>query len=195
MSERRRGAALLAVLWLSAILSAIAFSVATTVRGETERTSTLSDGVRTYYLATGAIERALTYIEWGPGPRYPDNTPRYFEPGMARLNFNFPTGIATVEIIPEASKLDINTIPPPDLVRLLINLGADGARAQAIMMAVMDWRRPAPPGTISPFDQFYLESVPSFRGRHASLEETEELLLVRGMTPELYHGSYVRDAA
>ena len=62
-------------------------------------------------------------------------------------------------------------------------------------MAVMDWRRPVPPGAISPFDQFYLERVPSFRGRHASLEETEELLLVKGMTPELYHGSYIRDAA
>ena len=64
--RNRRGAALLAVLWLSAILAAIAFSVATTVRGETERTSTLSEGVRAYYLATGALERALAYIEWGP---------------------------------------------------------------------------------------------------------------------------------
>ena len=57
--KRRRGAALLAVLWLSAILAAIAFSVATTVRGETERTSTLSEGVRAYYLATGALERDI----------------------------------------------------------------------------------------------------------------------------------------
>jgi general secretion pathway protein K len=45
------------------------------------------------------------------------------------------------------------------------------------------------------FDQQYLSANPSFRARHASLEETEELLLVKGMTPELYHGSYVRDAA
>ena len=42
--KSQRGAALLAVLWLSAILTAIAFSVATTVRGETERTSTLVGG-------------------------------------------------------------------------------------------------------------------------------------------------------
>jgi general secretion pathway protein K len=193
--KNRRGAALLAVLWLSAILAAIAFSVATTVRGETERTSTLSEGVRAYYLATGALERALAFIEWGPNHRNPDNTPRYFEPGMARLNLNFPSGSATVEVIPESSKFDINSMKPEELQRLLMNLGADAGRAQLITAAIADWRAPAPPGGMSMFDQQYLSGIPSFRGRHASVEETEELLLVKGMTPELYHGSYIRDAA
>lgn len=193
--RNERGAALLAVLWLSAILTAIAFSVATTVRGETERTSTLAEGVRGYYLATGALERALAYIEWGPGHKNPDNTPRYFEPGMARLNMDFPSGSATVEIVPESSKFDINSIKPEELQRLLMNLGADPGRAQLIASSVQDWRSPAPPGGISMFDQQYLSGVPSFRSRHASLEETEELLLVKGMTPELYHGGFVRDAA
>ena len=62
-------------------------------------------------------------------------------------------------------------------------------------MAIIDWRQPNPTAAPSVFDQIYLASNPSFRARHASLEETEELLLVKGMTPELYHGSYVRDAA
>jgi len=193
--ESQRGAALLAVLWLSAILTAIAFSVATTVRGETERTSTLSEGVRGYYIATGALERALAYIEWGSSHRNPDNTPRYFEPGMARLNFNFPAAVATVELIPESSKFDINAIMPDELFRLLVNLGAEPGRAQGIAAAIVDWRRPLPPNVLSPLDQQYLSGNPSFRARHASVEETEELLLVKGMTPELYHGSYVRDAA
>jgi general secretion pathway protein K len=193
--KSERGAALLAVLWLSAILTAIAFSVATTVRGETERTGTFSEGVRGYYVATGALERALAYIEWGPSPRNPDNTPRYFEPGMARLTFNFPAAIATVELIPESSKFDINAITPEELFRLLVNLGAEPGRAQEIAMAIVDWRRPLPPNVLGPLDQQYLSGNPSFRARHASVEETEELLLVKGMTPELYHGSYVRDAA
>ena len=58
MPVLQRGSALLAVLWLSLALSAIAFSLASTVRGETERTATAVDGIRAYYLATGAIERA-----------------------------------------------------------------------------------------------------------------------------------------
>jgi general secretion pathway protein K len=39
-----------------------------------------------------------------------------------------------------------------------------------------------------------LSLTPSFRARHASLQEIEELLLVRGVTPDLFYGSYTRDA-
>ena len=61
---RRRGSALLAVLWLSAALAAIAFSLSTTVRAESERASTSVDGLRSYYLASGAIERAAVELLW-----------------------------------------------------------------------------------------------------------------------------------
>src|SRR6267142_2479251 len=67
--QKRAGSALLMVLWLSAALSAIAFTVANTVRSETERTSTAVDSLRAYYLATGAVDRALRYLLWGPTHR------------------------------------------------------------------------------------------------------------------------------
>jgi general secretion pathway protein K len=43
-------------------------------------------------------------------------------------------------------------------------------------------------------DQYYLSLTPSFRARHASLQEIEELLLVRGVTPDLFYGGYTRNA-
>src|SRR3712207_7557555 len=52
-------------------------------------------------------------------------SPRYFENGMTRLNFTFPTGIATVEVIPEASKLNVNEARPADLVRLMVQLRSE----------------------------------------------------------------------
>jgi type II secretory pathway component PulK len=61
----RRGSALLAVLWLSAALAAIGFSLATTIHGETERTSTALDGLRSYYLAAAGIDRAAVEALWG----------------------------------------------------------------------------------------------------------------------------------
>jgi general secretion pathway protein K len=186
------GGALLAVLWLTAALSAIAFSVATTVRGETERTATSSDALRAYYLATGAIERAKLYMLWGSQFRNPDGTPKFWEPGLSRLNFNFPSGVVTVEIIPESSKLNINYALPQEIAQLLANLGISPDRVSELTSAILDWRTPAPPGS-SPFDQFYLTQSPSFHARHASLEEIEELLLVKGMTPELFYGTWTRD--
>jgi general secretion pathway protein K len=195
VSKRKpgRGSALLAVLWLAAALSAIAFSVANTVRAETERTSTEVDGLRAYYLASGAIDRAILYIQWGPSYRNPDGTPKYFQNPMPVLQFNFPTGAATTEIIPETSKLNVNSAPLAELRGLLLALGAQPEQADMVAQGIFDWRSPSPGGSFTQFDQYYLALVPSFRARHASFQEIEELLLIRGVTPDLFYGSYTTD--
>jgi general secretion pathway protein K len=188
----RRGAALLIVLWLSAALSAIAFALAGSVRGEVERTTTALEGARAYYLATGAIERALLYIQWGQMYRFPDGSSPYYTPGMPALRLPFPSGEALVEVIPETAKMNLNSAPPEDLYRLLLNLGAGPEQAREITLGIADWRSPAPAGPTL-FDHYYLSLRPSFQARHASFEETEELLHIKGMTPELFYGSYERD--
>ena len=191
--SRRRGSALLAVLWLSAALSAIAFTVANTVRAETERTSTEVDSLRAYYLASGAIDRAILYIQWGPGYRNPDGTAKYFQSPTRALNFTFPTGTAATEIILETSKLNVNSVLPPELMALLLALGAPPDQAETVTRGIVDWRSPTPGGSFTQFDQYYLSLAPSFRSRHASFQEIEELLLIRGVTPDLFYGSYTKD--
>jgi len=188
-----KGSALLLVLWLSAALAAIAFSLAGTVRTETERASNTLDGVKAYYLATGAIERALLYMQWGPAYQQPGGVSRYYSPWMTVLPFSFPTGEAVVEILPESSKLSLNASSPEVLYRLFLALGPSPERSREIVEAIMDWRMPAPGGAPTLFDQFYLSQAPSFLARHASFQEVEELLLVKGMTPELFHGGFGRD--
>src|SRR5208282_1869091 len=59
-------------------------------------------------------------------------------------------------------------------------------RASEIVAAIIDWRQA---GFNSPFDQYYLSLTPSFRARHASFEEIEELLAVKGITPDFYYGA------
>jgi general secretion pathway protein K len=181
-----RGSALLAVLWLSAALAAIAFSLSSTVRGETERTSTSVDGLRSYYLAAGAIDRASLELLWSV------NTPdqRRIPRGATGVNYNFPSGVAHVEIIPEAGKLDVNKVLPEELYRLAVALGIEPRRAQEITLGIVDWRSPLGEGA-SVIDQYYLSLTPSFRARHASIEEIEELLLVKGVTPDIFYGTYV----
>lgn len=183
----------MAVLWLSAALSAIAFTVANTVRAETDRTSTEVDALRTYYLATGAIDRALLYIQWGGGYRNPDGTAKYFESPMPMMHFQFATGSAVVNVIPETAKLNVNLAPPDQLTRLLVALGLDAGDAAAITQGIVDWRAPSEGGAFTAFDQYYMTLTPSFRSRHASFQEIEELLLIRGVTPDLFYPSYIRD--
>jgi general secretion pathway protein K len=194
--QHRRGSALLAVLWLTAALSAIAFSVASTVRAETERTSTGVDSLRAYYLATGSIYRAILHIEWGPGYKNPDGSSMFGGPGqgpLTTMQFDFPSGSALVNLIPETAKLNVNQAPPLQLMNLLVVLGATPELAQAITQGILDWRTASPGGSFTEFDQYYLTLTPSFQARHASFQEIEELLLVRGVTRDLFYGSYTHD--
>ncbi len=185
----QRGSALLAVLWLSVALSVIALTVAGTVRGEVDRAATASDDTRAYFLAQSAIQRAILYVTWGRayGP------PNYYQPGTPPLQLHFPTGDATVEVVSESSKLNINNCFPADLFRLLSALGVPPDRAQVITEAIIDWRTPVPNGQLTAFDEFYLQQNPSFASPHTSFQEIEDLLLVRGMTPDLFYGTWDRD--
>lgn len=208
--KTNQGTALLAVLWLAAGLSAIALTIANTIRGETERSSTESDGLKAYYLAAGAIDRMLLYLEMPSSSRQPGSQRRgglqqsgsVLDPSQAfalqdftrLLPLDFPTGVVVGELIPENSKLDVNTANPRDLLNLVVALGQDPVRAEQTVAGILDWRGSSRGGSLTEFDQYYLSLTPSFQARHASFEEIEELLLVRGVTPDLFYGSYTRDA-
>jgi general secretion pathway protein K len=181
------------VLWLSAALSAIAFSLAVTVRGEAERSSAALESVRTHFLATGALQRALLYMNWGRSYFGPDGQSLYYTWGQPGLSFDFPTGSAEVLITPESSKLNVNLATPEELYSLLVSLGAEPERAQAIAQGILEWRTPIASALPDASEQLSLALAPSFPPRHASLEEIEELLLINGMTPDLFYGSFGRD--
>jgi general secretion pathway protein K len=183
-TRRSRGSALLMVLWVSAALAAISFSLASTVRGETERTATAVDSLRSYYLAVGGVQRGMVELLWSIV--HPDQ--RLIPQGATVVNYHFPSGEVRLELLPEAGKLDVNNAAPEDLYRLLVALGQQEGPAREIASAILDWRKPGGGGG---FDAFYTAQTPSFRAPHASFQEIEELLLVRGVTPDLFYGTYV----
>jgi general secretion pathway protein K len=168
------------VLWISAALAAIAFSLANTVRGETDRTSTVLDEVRGYYLATGAVERAAVELLWAASYQ----GERKIKEGSAWVDYTFPSGVAHVELIPETAKLDVNTVPADRLMRLVTALGVDPVAAMQITQGIVA-RRGGDAGALSG------SATPSFPGHAASLQEIEELLSVSGITPEIFYGTYV----
>jgi general secretion pathway protein K len=177
-------------LWLSAALAAIAFGLSTTVRGETERTATAVDDLRSYYLASSGVERAAMELLWSGGSYGSlDLIPR----GATHIDYEFPSGIAHVEIIPESAKLNVNKIPVDKLFILLTALGVDPDRASNIAGGIADWRGNGSGG--SRFDSYYLSMTPSFQPPHASFEEIEELLLVRGVTPDIFYGTWAPAAS
>ena len=185
-ARRRRGSALLAVLWMSAALAAIVFSVSSTVRGETERASTSVDGLRSYYLAVGGIERASMELLWSVKAP-PDAKP--IPAGSTYIDYQFPSGVVRVEFLPETGKLNVNSVTPEMLYNLDMALGMDPDRARAVALAIDDWRRPSPNANLLNPESF--AGRPTFRVPHASIQEIEELLQVQGITPDIFYGTYV----
>jgi general secretion pathway protein K len=174
----QRGSALLTVLWLSAALAAIAFSLSTTVRGEADRAGTSLDGLRAYYLASGAIQRCSMELLWSVMAPDKRKIPR----GATLVHYNFPTGDVEVEITPETAKLDVNSASAADLYRLGMALGLEPTQAQQIATGIDAWRHPVNPG-----------GFPTFQPSRTSFQEIEELLEVPGVTPEVFYGTYVRE--
>jgi len=183
------GSALLMVLWLTAALSAVGLAVANNVRAETGRTETNVDDARSYFVARGAIERAALHMLWARQYVSQDGSPMYYINGSPAMELTFPAADVHVDVIPEDSKLSLNASRPEDILRLLTALGTPENRATEIAAAIADWRAAVDPLHPSPFDAFYLSQSPSFTARHASFQENEELLLVKGMTSEIYYGN------
>ena len=175
----------------SAALGAIALSVSTTVRSELEHTSSVADGLRAHYLATGSLDRGIQWMLWGAGARNPNGTARFWDRTKPRMFMTYPTGDVVVEMIPETAKLNVNQASEEELLRVVSGLTGDPARAAQVVAGIVDWRGTGS-GRMS-LDSYYLALGPTFRARHASLEEIEELLFVRGVTPELFYGNYVED--
>ena len=182
---KQRGSALLAVLWLSAALAAMAFSLSSVVREETERASTSVDGLRCYYLAASAIDRAALELLWSvQNPQKP-----ILPPTIKTIDYHFDVGDARVTVMPEAAKLDVNSAPLEMLYHLCLALDIEPGRAAEIAAGIDGWRR----GIAGPAaaTRLFPGAGPSFPGPPASFHEIEELLLVKGITPDIFYGTYV----
>lgn len=186
--RREAGAALLAVLWLTVILSFIGMALAASARTEVAATRNLVENEQGYFLARGGLEAAILHLTSPPPP------PAEGEENVARreLLFEFETGAARVEVFPETAKLNVNTTPGDLLARLFTNLGLEKQEAADLAMAVDHWRSPSESAIPDALDNHYLSLPQPYRAAHHACESLTELLLVRGMGNGLFYGGFAR---
>ncbi len=183
----QRGFALIAVVWVIALLSVMALDVLAGARREHGRAFDLAERARLDAAADAGIAVAihgLLLAEAGAAgqgrrdrPGAPDAAPREVYLDGVRV-------LVTLE--DEAGKIDLNQAPEPVLRALFEALGQPPARAAALAAAVLDWRDgnevPRPGGAEAPDYRAARAAVPPRDGDFRSIEE---LIHVRGMTPAL----------
>lgn len=178
---RVRGAALLLVLWLVALLTALIGGFALIARVEGMQGRVLARGLVAQNAARAGLEYAMTRVTQ-TDPRWqwrPDGRP-----------YSWQYGDATVEvtIIDENGKVDLNHADVTLLTALLRTLGAEQAQAARLAGAIMDWRDTdlltQPSGGAEDAD--YESAGLPYGAKDAEIESVAELEQVLGMTPELY---------
>ena len=181
-----RGAALLLVLWLIALLTALVGAFALTARTEHLQGQVLSRGVVAQEAARAGVEYALTRIATA------DPRQRWLTDGRA-YHWSWPEpagGVAEVEIriVDEQGKVDLNLADAALLAGLMRVLGSERAAADQLAAAILDWRDPdslnQPAGGAEDGD--YAAAGRRYGAADAPLESVAELEQVLGMTPALY---------
>ena len=176
-----RGAALLLVLWLVALLTALVGTYALTARIEALQGRVGSRGAMAQEIARAGMEYALVRV----ADRNPET---HWQPNGRAYAWRFDGHDVQVRIIDETGKVDLNQADVPLLSRLVQVLGEPPDASDALAAAIVDWRDAddlgQPVGGAEDGD--YAAAGRPYGAKDAPFETIAELEQVLGMTPDLY---------
>lgn len=175
------GAALLLVLWLIALLTAVVGAFAMLARVEYLQGRTLSQGVVADQAARAGLEYAMTRV-------VDLDQARQWLPDGREYTWRFGDADVTIVIVDESGKVDINAADLDLLAGLMQAVGVERQPARKLATAILDWRDPDSLTQIEggAEDGDYASEDLPYGAKDAPFETVAELQLVLGMTPELF---------
>ena len=196
---RSKASILVALLWCLALLSLAVIGVLHTARLDLLVVKNYGDAIQAHYLALAGVEKAkaLLYQEAKNRSRSRQshtgelyNAPREFrEVALGRGHFQIVRRGRSEEgggilygVSDEESRLNLNLATPEELTKL-------PGMTPEVVAAVIDWRDED--NSVSPGGaeaEAYLALQPPSLPRNESLQTVRELLMVRGVSPELLFG-------
>lgn len=187
-----KGIALILVLLVLVLLMVIVLEFSFAMRVEVNAARNFSDEVKCYFYAQTGFQRAiaelikqLTFKETiaEEGTMWRDD--------QRSITMAIGQGSVEVLISNEKGKYDINTIPE-DLLRSLVgSLGVEEVERDTITDSILDWRDEDNLHRLNGAEDDYYESLTHpYDSKDAPFETVEELLLVRGVTPSIFYGSF-----
>ena len=180
-APRGRGAALILVLWLIVLLTALIGGFALAARVEALQGRVLVRGLVASNAARAGLEYSLTRVA------LPDARLQW-KPDGSEHRWRFGDAVVDVRIVDENGKLDLNQAPHPLIAALIQRHGVEPSEAGRIAGAIVDWRDPdllTQPGGGAEDGDYDAAGRP-YGAKDADFESVAELLQVLGMTPALY---------
>jgi general secretion pathway protein K len=177
MSDRQRGVVLVTVLWLIALLSALAIAASITFRGFASVVALDRDRVQAEALLTGGIEAAVHTIgSLGDAPL-----------DELETTITLGSGSVRTHLSDEGGRIDIGKAPVEVLAALFRYVGASARDADAIAQAIARLRDPADAGSAAdrPQAPTVLPGAPAKKANAAPpFTDIRQLALIPGIAPE-----------
>lgn len=181
VARRERGTALILVLWLIVLLTALVGGFALAARTENLQGRVLVRGLVASNAARAGLEYAVTRIG--------QSDPRLqWRPDGRPYRWRYAGADVEVKVFDENGKLDLNQADPVLLAALLQGAGAQAEVAARLAAAIVDWRDADPLGQAAggAEDADYAAANLPYGAKDAEFESVAELQQVLGMTPALY---------
>ncbi|MBF0523200.1 MAG: general secretion pathway protein GspK [Candidatus Omnitrophica bacterium] len=199
---------LILTLWVLSFLTIFAVSIGLRVRQRVTLVSRLEDRNQLYYVTQAGIQKAIAalrkdYQRSGQNfssysKFYRHNNPEIFSsinlgPGVSEVVYVYPeNGPGSYQkrygVIDEESKINVNTADREELKRVIQKTAiTDQNQAAQLTEAILSWRglgEAQLEGFYS--DSYYRNLQYPYEPKHASFEIRDELLLLQGMTPDIF---------
>ncbi|WP_271680191.1 general secretion pathway protein GspK [Thermomonas mangrovi] len=181
MTAHARGAALLMVMWLVLLLSALVAGYALSARIESMQGNGNARALVATEAARAGVEYAVSRM------LDPDPARRWAADGR-RNAWSFAGIEVEVEVRDEAAKIDLNAASAELLGTFFVRLGQPRDAATRLAGAILDWRDgdPLTQPAGGAEDADYAAAGLAWGAKDAPFETVSELAQVLGMTPALH---------
>ncbi|MHC4124805.1 MAG: helix-hairpin-helix domain-containing protein [Planctomycetota bacterium] len=179
--SNRKGLVLVTVLWVVVLLSLIIAVVAQTSRMDTRICVFDIDGLKCRWGARAGFETAVAVLK--EDTREADSLMDLWSQNEIDFNdIELDGCMVTVKVVDEAGKLNINTATKEQLMAL-------PDMTEDIVESIADWRdKDSNPGENGAEAGYYKNLEYEYKIRNGAFRTIRELLLVKGLRPELFYG-------
>ena len=188
-----KGIALIAVLWVLVLLTAIVGEFAYSMRTEVNITRNFKEATQAYYIAhSGLIRSVVEMMRNAAKTKIPELAGEVSEDTVWRVNVPIPPekfgpGEFSVHIDNTAGLIDLNTAGEVLLGIMVDTLDISEDEKNIIVDSILDWRDKDDFHRLNGAENKYYQSLPNpYACKNEAFDSVEELLLVRGMSPELF---------
>ena len=201
----RDGIALIIVMIAVAVFSALAAALAFSMKVETRLAQKSDNEQQLLWLGRSGVEYARWILSqeasiagqpydslnqiWAGGPGGPGETNSVLA-GISMTDYPIGDGTVSLKITDLERKANINTANTAELQQALTLMGVDADDISVVSDSIQDWRSPpAPPRIAGAESDYYQSLTPPYNAKNAPIDDLSELLLVKGVTPEMYYGT------